>query len=313
MTESGFAGAEAVIQVERLSRRFGRTLALNDLTLAVPRGAVFGLVGANGAGKTTLIRHLLGLLRAQSGTVRVLGSDPVADPVSVLARVGYLSEENDLPPWMRVWELLRYVRAFYPSWDDAYAEELRKSFGLDPAARVRDLSRGQKARAGLLVALAYRPELLILDEPSTGLDPLARRDILGAVLRTIADEGRTVVFSSHLLDEVERVSDHVALIDRGRVLAQGPLEEVRASHRLLTVRFEGPRPAPPALAGMFGWEGSGREWSAVCCLPPGEARAAVEVCGASVVEERAPSLDKIFVARVGRRDDAPVEGRPCTR
>jgi ABC-2 type transport system ATP-binding protein len=313
MTGNGFAESDSVIRVERLSRCFGRTQALDALSLSVPRGAVFGLVGANGAGKTTLIRHLLGLLRAHSGTVRVFGRDPVADPVGVLSRVGYLSEENDLPPWMRVGELLRYVRAFYPGWDESYAEELRTSFGLDTAARVRDLSRGQKARAGLLVALAYRPELLILDEPSTGLDPLARRDILAAVLRTVAQEGRTVLFSSHLLDEVERVSDHVALIDRGRVLAQGPLDEVRAGHRLLTVRFEGPRPAPPEVAGMFGWEGGGREWSAVCCLAPGEARAAVEVCGARVVEERSPTLDKIFVARVSRRHEAVAEGQPCTR
>src|SRR5947209_11366249 len=141
---------------------------------------------------------------------------------------------------MRLRELLRYTRAFYPGWDDAYAEELRATFGLDPAARVRNLSRGQRARTGLLAALAYRPELLILDEPSTGLDPLARRDILAAVLRTVAQEGRTVLFSSHLLDEVERVSDHVALIDRGRAIVQGPLEDVRARHRVLTVRFDGP-------------------------------------------------------------------------
>src|SRR3954463_7499006 len=217
MTANGFPLIDDVIQVRGLTRRFGTTVALDDVRLTVPRGIVFGLVGANGAGKTTLIRHLLGLLRAESGAVRVFGRDPVGDPVGVLSRVGYLSEEKDLPPWMRVGELLRYVRAFYPAWDDAFAEELRRTFGLDPAARVRDLSRGQKARTGLLVALAYRPELLILDEPSTGLDPLARRDILAAVLRTVAQEGRTVLFSSHLLDEVERVSDHVALLDRGRV------------------------------------------------------------------------------------------------
>src|SRR5436853_6110113 len=133
MTESPPEGAEAVVRVERLSRRFRTNLALDDLSLSVPRGAVFGIVGANGAGKTTLIRHLLGLLRAQSGTVRVFGRDPVKDPVGVLGHVGYLSEDNDLPPWMRVHELLRYIRAFYPGWDDAYAEELRTLFALDPA------------------------------------------------------------------------------------------------------------------------------------------------------------------------------------
>lgn len=299
---------DTVVEIDRLSRRFGRTLALDNINLRVPRGAVFGIVGANGAGKTTLIRHLLGLLRAQQGTVRLFGCDPVRDPVGVLARVGYLSEENDLPPWMRVHELLRYIRAFYPGWDDAFAEQLRELFAIDPAARVRDLSRGQKARTGLLIAIAYRPELLILDEPSTGLDPLARRDILTAVLRTIAEEGRTVLFSSHLLDEVERVSDHVAMLDKGRVIVQGPLDDVREAHRVLTVRFDGPRPHPPQVAGMFGWEGGGREWSALSCLPPAEVHAVAQSWGAHVIEERSPSLDRIFVARVGPQHEAMVEG-----
>jgi ABC-2 type transport system ATP-binding protein len=296
----------AVVEVDGLSRRFGATVALDNLSLRVPRGAVFGVVGANGAGKTTLLRHLLGLLRPQAGSVKVFGLDPIADPAGVLGRVGYLSEDNDLPPWMRVRELLRYMRAFYPSWDDAFAEQLRLNFALELAPRVRELSRGQKARLGLLVALAYRPELLILDEPSTGLDPLARRDILAAVLRTVAQEGRTVIFSSHLLDEVERVSDHVALLDRGRIMVQGPLDAVREGHRVLTVRFAGPRPQPPEVAGLFGWEGGGQEWSAVSCLPVGEVRAVAATWGASVVEERSPSLDKIFVARVSRRLEATV-------
>src|SRR5436190_9687356 len=127
--------SEPVAHVSELSRRFGATTALDSVTLSLPRGAVYGLVGANGAGKTTLIKHLLGLLRAESGSVRVFGLDPVADPVGVLSRIGYLSEENDLPGWMRVDELIRYSRAFYPAWDGAYAEELRQTFALDPAAK----------------------------------------------------------------------------------------------------------------------------------------------------------------------------------
>jgi ABC-2 type transport system ATP-binding protein len=223
---------EPIISVSALTRRFGATTALAAVSLSLPRGTVYGLVGANGAGKTTFIKHLLGLLRAESGLVRVFGLDPVADPVAVLSRIGYLSEENDLPGWMRVEELIRYSRAFYPAWDDAYAEELRRTFALDATAKIQTLSKGQKARAGLLLALAHRPELLVLDEPSSGLDPIVRRDILGAVIRTIADEGRTVLFSSHLLDEVEQVADHVTMINQGRIVLSGRLDAIKESHRV---------------------------------------------------------------------------------
>src|SRR6478736_7440443 len=221
-----------VIDVTNLTRRFDSRTALDAVTLSIPRGAVYGLVGANGAGKTTLIKHILGLLRAQSGSVRVFGLDPVADPVAVLSRIGYLSEENDLPGWMRVDELIRYSRAFYPAWDDVYAEELRQVFALDPTAKIKSLSRGQKARAGLLIALAHRPELLVLDEPSSGLDPIVRRDILGAVIRSVAEEGRTVLFSSHLLEEVEQVADHVTMIHQGTIALSASLEDIRESHRV---------------------------------------------------------------------------------
>lgn len=248
--------SDSVIDVSELTRRFGAKTALSAVTLSLPRGAVYGLVGANGAGKTTLIKHILGLLRAESGSVRVFGLDPVADPVGVLSRIGYLSEENDLPGWMRVDELIRYSRAFYAAWDDAYAEELRQAFSLEPAATIRNLSKGQKARAGLLVALAHRPELLLLDEPSSGLDPIVRRDILGAVIRTIADEGRTVLFSSHLLEEVEQVADHVTMINHGKIVLSASLDAIRESHR---------------------------------------------------VDGRVPSLDEIFVARVGASPAAVLE------
>ena len=163
--------SQAVIHVWELTRPFGATTALASVNLSLPRGGVYGLVGANGAGKTTLIRHVLGLLRPEGGSVRVFGRDPVVEPAGVLSRIGYLSEENDLPGWMRVDELIRYSRALYPGWDDVYAEELREMFVLDPSATIKTLSKGQKARVGLLMALAYRPELLVLDEPSSGSIP----------------------------------------------------------------------------------------------------------------------------------------------
>ena len=247
-----------LVEIRRLTRRFDATAALDDVSLAIPRGGVFGLIGANGAGKTTLIKHLLGMLKAQSGSVRVFGLDPVENPVGVLGRIGYLSEDRDLPDWMRVGELMRYTQAFFPDWDEAYAEELREAFDLDPQARIRNLSRGQRARAGLLVALAHRPQLLVLDEPSSGLDPVVRRDILGAIIRTIADEGRTVLFSSHLLDEVERVADRVAIIHQGRLMLTAPMDEIKETHRRVTLRFGQPTDRPPALVGAISCDGPGR-------------------------------------------------------
>ncbi len=297
--------SESIIDVSELTRRFGATTALASVSLSLPRGAVYGLVGANGAGKTTLIKHILGLLRAESGSVRVFGLDPVADPKGVLSRIGYLSEENDLPGWMRIGELIRYSRAFYPAWDDAYAEELRQAFALDTAAKIKDLSRGQKARAGLLVALAHRPELLLLDEPSSGLDPVVRRDILEAIMRTIAHEGRTVLFSSHLLEEVERVADHVTMISHGRIALSAPLDTIKESHRCVTVRFAEARLQPPALGGVLRWDGAGEEWTAVYRDTARGLHAAVAAWGARIVAERAPSLDEIFVAHVGTRVSAP--------
>lgn len=292
------SAAPPIVEVQRLTRQFDSKIALNDLSLIVPRGGVFGLIGGNGAGKTTLIRHILGMLKAQSGSVRVFGLDPVENPVGVLGRIGYLSEDRDLPNWMRVHELIRYTQAFYANWDPKYAEELREAFDLDPKAKVKTLSRGQRARAGLLVALSHRPELLILDEPSSGLDPVVRRDILGAIIRTIADEGRTVFFSSHLLDEVERVADRVAIIHLGRIMLTSTMDEIKESHRRMTLRFGNAVSQPPALVGTLACDGGGAEWTYVCNGESEQLRRAAEAIGATVVDDTALSLDEIFVSRI---------------
>jgi ABC-2 type transport system ATP-binding protein len=291
------------VEVSRLSRAFGPKRALDDVSLNVRRGRVFGLVGANGAGKTTLIRHLLGRLKAESGSVRVFGFDPVTEPVAVLSRIGYLSENRDLPAWMRVDELIRYTAAFYPKWDDAYAEQLRKQFGLDERAKIKNLSRGENAKAGLLLALAYRPELLLLDEPSSGLDPVVRRDILEAIIRTVADEGRTVIFSSHLLEEVERVADDVAMIFHGKVALSGALDEVKEAHHRLILRFDAHQPSAPKVPGVISLNGGGHEWTAICNGHRDEAAAATARMGGRVVADEAPSLDEIFVAWAGNKSE----------
>ena len=289
--------SEVIVELDRLSRRFGAKQALSEITLRVERGSVFGLVGENGAGKTTLIRHVLGLLKAKQGSVRVFQLDPVRYPKDILARIGYLSEDRDLPDWMTVAQLMRYNQAFYRAWDEKFAGQLQDQFELDPTQQVKRLSRGQRARVGLLIAVAHRPDLLILDEPSSGLDPVVRRDILSAIIRTVADEGRTVLFSSHLLEEVERVADQIAMIHHGRIGLSGPLLEILQQHKRLVLRFESPQPAQPKLPGVISCQGAGCEWTVLCNGGLEELRAAASKCGARIVEEGTPTLDEIFLAR----------------
>jgi ABC-2 type transport system ATP-binding protein len=291
---------QPIVEVSDLSRTFGGKVALDRVSFSASPGRVYGLVGSNGAGKTTLLKHLLGLLRATSGSVRVFGLDPVLEPVGVLGRVGYLSEERELPEWMSIDELMRYTRAYHPSWDESYARELLDTFGLDPAKKIKELSKGMRAQAGLITAVAHRPELLILDEPSSGLDVVVRRDILDAVVRTVADDGRTVLFSSHLLDEVERMSDHVTLLLQGRVALSGVLDEVRGAYRRSRVRFTEHFDQPPELETALMMDGGGRAWSVVHNGSFEQFRAAVAARGGEIVESRDATLEEIFLARAGR-------------
>jgi ABC-2 type transport system ATP-binding protein len=291
---------QAVVDVNDLSRTFGGKTALDGVSFRATAGQVHGLVGSNGAGKTTLLKHLLGLFRAATGSVRVFGLDPVRDPVGVLGRIGYLSEERELPEWMSVDELMRYTQAFHPTWDAAYARELLETFALDPAKKIKELSKGMRAQAGLIAAVAHRPELLVLDEPSSGLDAVVRRDILDAIVRAVADDGRTVIFSSHLLDEVERMSDHVTLIHQGRVALSGELDDVRGSYRRSRVHFVEHLDRPPALDTALVMEGGGREWSVIHSGSLEQFRRSVLARGGEVAESRDATLEEIFLARAGR-------------
>jgi ABC-2 type transport system ATP-binding protein len=292
--------AQTVVHVNDLSRSFADKAALDGVSFRASAGQVYGLVGSNGAGKTTLIKHLLGLLRAETGSVRVFGLDPVRDPARVLSRVGYLSEERELPEWMRIGELMRYTQAYHPTWDASYARELLETFGLDPTEKIKELSKGMRAQAGLIAAVAHRPELLILDEPSSGLDIVVRRDILNAIVRAVADDGRTVIFSSHLLDEVERMSDHITLIHQGRVALNGALDDVRRGYQRSRVRFAEHLDQPPALDTAWLIDGGGRTWSVVHSGSLDQFRHSVLARGGEIVESRDATLEEIFLARAGR-------------
>jgi ABC-2 type transport system ATP-binding protein len=276
-------------------------VALNNVDLTLPRGCVFGLLGENGAGKTTLIKHAMGLYRAQRGTVRVFGKDPVKDPEGALGHIGYLSEDRDIPRWMRVRELMRYTAGFYPKWDPAFADELLARFELDPHQKIRTCSMGQTAKTGLLVALAHRPDLVVLDEPSSGLDAVVRRHILHSAIRQVASEGRTVLFSSHLLDEVERVCDYVAIMNNGEVLLCDRLDAIKRTHHRFKLVFAEPQRAAPKISGALYCEGSGNEWSMLSAGDLERFRAEASELGARVHAEGAPTLEEIFLARIGSK------------
>ena len=294
--------AEDVISVENVTRCFGKTVALNKVSLNMSGGIVLGLVGENGAGKTTLIKHLLGLLRAREGNVRVFDKDPVGEPEYVLARLGYLSEHReDLPGWMRIRELFRYTRAFYPKWDNPYAQQLCETFGLDPDQKIKTLSKGQKAQVGLINALAHRPQLLLLDEPSSGLDPVVRHDILAMIIRNVVDEGRSVFFSSHLLDEIELIADHVVIMHKGGIFVDSPLAEIQNSYCTLELSFEQNLEGPLQLPGLIWYRNQGLQWSVLCKADVNVLKRKAIELGARSVEAKRPTLNDIVVSLV--KDD----------
>ena len=216
------------IEISGVAKRFGAKLVLEGVNLSVPAGQTFAFLGRNGAGKTTTIRMLLGLLKPDAGTVHVLGLDPQASATEVRQRVGYLAEDQAMFGWMRVRQIIEFVKPFYPTWDDAWARQLRERFELPLTTKVRHLSKGQGVRLGLLLALAHRPGLVILDDPTLGLDPIMRKEFLRDLVTYLQGERVSVFFSSHLLYEIEPVADAVAILDRGRIVRQASTEELRA-------------------------------------------------------------------------------------
>ena len=212
------------IRTRELSYRAGAHFDIQDLSLTVPTGAVYGFLGPNGSGKTTTIRLLLGLLRAKRGDIDVLGHAIPRDVAPALARIGYVPERPHLYPSLTVAEAMRFHAAFHARWNAEWAAELAATFQLRSDARLATLSKGEMGKLMMLLALAQSPELLVLDEPTDGLDPVVRRDMLESVLAYVAERGATVFISSHLVHELERICDWVGVMDRGRLVAELPMQ-----------------------------------------------------------------------------------------
>ena len=225
------------VRTSGLGKRFGSTWALRDCSLEIPAGSVTALVGPNGAGKTTLLRLVIGLSRPTAGTVEVLGRSPRADASVVLPRLGFVGQDHPLYRGLTVAEMFTLGRRLNAQWDDELARERAGRLGLDLGKKVGRLSGGQQAQVALTLALAKRPELLVLDEPVASLDPLARREFLNGVLEAVVETGMTVILSSHIVSELERVCDHLVTLVDSRTQLVGPIADIVASHRLLT----GPR------------------------------------------------------------------------
>jgi ABC-2 type transport system ATP-binding protein len=234
-----------VVETERLGKRYGRRWALSECTLSIPTGRVVGLVGPNGAGKTTLLHLAVGLLQPSAGTITVLGEQPGGSP-DHLARIGFLAQDSPTYARLTVGEHLRMGQWLNPHWDSEFAHSRVEELGLDPRQRSGTLSGGQRAQLALTLAVAKRPELLVLDEPVAALDPLARREFLQTLMEVVAVHGVTVVLSSHLIADLERVCDHLVVLVAGHVALTGDVDELLASHHRLT----GARRDPGRLSGV---------------------------------------------------------------
>ena len=238
------------IAVQDLTYRYGRTTALDRACFEVPEGTVCGLLGPNGAGKTTLLEILIGLRRAKGGEVRVMGTDPSKLTLEDRQEIGYVAAGRPPPGWMRLDQLERWLAPLYPSWDAELADRLRVRFDLDPARKIRTLSRGESMKAALLCALAPRPRLLVMDEPFAGMDVMVRDELARGLLETSGSQGWTVLVASHEVADLEHLVDHIAILHRGRIPLAGPLDRLRSRFRVAEVEVPAdpsvlPDPPPP--------------------------------------------------------------------
>lgn len=290
--------SEFAIETVGLTRRFGRTVAVDGIDLGVPVGSVYGFLGRNGAGKTTTIQMLMGMLEPTAGTMRVLGFHPRRDDVAMKRLVSYVPERVQMYDWMTVREIVRFGAGVHPRWDDAAAAALLERFDLPLDRKVGALSRGMQGKLALALALASHPRLLILDDPTMGLDAVVRREFIESIVGVLQEAGTTVFFSSHIIDDVERVADWIGIIHEGRLLLQEPLEELKGRVCRVILTFADEAPAPPELAGVLAVERSGRQIVLTVARFDDGMRGAVEALGPSAIETEGCSLEDIFVAYV---------------
>jgi ABC-2 type transport system ATP-binding protein len=226
------------ISIQHLRQGYGKQVVLNDVSLEIPHGQTFALLGRNGAGKTTLIRTLLGLMAPKSGAVEVLGLTPAIQPIEVRRRIGYLAEDQAMYGWMTAEELGRFLTPFYPAWDVHLANDLLDRFGVPRRTRIKHLSKGQNVRLGLVLALSHQSEIVVLDDPTLGLDPISRKQFNRDVVEYLQPEKRTVFYSSHLLYEVEAVADAVGILDQKRIVRMGYTEDLQREIKRVVLPVE---------------------------------------------------------------------------
>ena len=297
------SNSDIAIHVEKLWKRFGKHEVLRGVDLDVTARSIFGLLGLNGAGKTTLIRVLLGLSRADAGRCLVDGVDPAVDALGIRLRIGYMAENQTMYGWMRVGQLIEWVSRFYPSWDRALATSLRSQMQLDADQKVGALSKGQTSRLALLLALAHRPNIVILDDPTLGLDPIARRDLLRDVIGQLQDRGATVFFSSHLLYEIEPICERIAILHEGRIIKCAAVDELRERVKRIVLKPD-PGVRVPEFAGLLDIQAQDGQWS-LTVEGIEAARAALAPISRGNFTMMDLNLDEIFEAYVMGRHEVP--------
>jgi ABC-2 type transport system ATP-binding protein len=293
---------ELIIEATGVRKTYGNVEALKGLDLRVPRGAVCGLLGRNGAGKTTTIKVLLGMVRPTAGQARVFGLavDDAEASVAIRSRTGFVSEDKDLYSGMTVGELLRFTPGFYPNWRADLASAYLTQFELRADAAVKDLSRGMRTKLALLLAFSTGAELLILDEPTSGLDPAATEQVLKLLVKQAAAEGTTVLFSSHQLADVDQIADHVAIVDRGRIVVDGALDDVRAAYRRIQLVFDGAAPdAAFKSRGVVGTRREGRVLSVLSNAGEEGVVAEARALNPRSIDVHPVTLKEIFLETVG--------------